>query len=69
MLRSHEENLKQNSFWMNQMVNYALYGEDQVSIYTETVNSITVADIQKLAQHVFNSGNCIEVGMTSPTDK
>jgi zinc protease len=69
MLRSHEENLKQNSFWMNQMVNYALYGEDQVSIYTETVNSITVDDIQKLAQHVFNSGNCIEVGMTSPTDK
>lgn len=69
MLRSHEENLKQNSFWMNQMVNYALYGEDQVSTYTETVNNVTVADIQKLAQRVFNSGNCIEVGMTSPTDK
>ena len=69
MLRSHEENLKSNSYWLNEMVKYATYKKDDNAVYVKTVNSITVKDIQKMAKHIFNSGNCIEVGMTSPMDK
>lgn len=68
LLRSHEESLKKNSYWMNQMASYVLYGEENVAPYIETVNSITAADIQELARHIFKSGNCIEVGMTSPVE-
>ncbi|MDE6721311.1 MAG: insulinase family protein [Bacteroidaceae bacterium] len=68
LLRSHEESLKKNSYWMNQMASYVLYGEENVAPYIETVNSITAADIQELARRIFKSGNCIEVGMTSPVE-
>lgn len=68
MLRSHEESLKNNGYWMNQMASYVLYGEENVAPYVETVNNITAADIQEMARHIFKSGNCIEVGMTSPME-
>ena len=68
MLRKHAESLKNNGYWMNQMEAYALYGEDNVTSYEETLNSITVADIQEMAKIIFKSGNRIEVGMTSPVE-
>ena len=68
MLRSHEEALKQNGYWMGQMSNYVLYGQDDDAIYVDTVNSITAADIQEMARQIFKSGNLIEVGMTSPME-
>jgi zinc protease len=68
MLRSHEEQLKQNGYWMNQMAAHVLYGEENVAPYVETVNSITVADLQEVARLIFLSGNCAEVGMTSPVN-
>lgn len=68
MLRSHEESLKQNGYWLNEMVNYVLYGDDNDAIYIDTVNSITAADIQEMARQIFKSGNRIEVGMTSPME-
>jgi zinc protease len=69
MLRSHEESLKQNGYWMGEMMNYVLYGEDNDAIYVDTVNSITAADIQEMARQIFTSGNRIEVGMTSPIEE
>ena len=66
MLRKHAEDVKNNGYWMRQMVQYALYGQDNVTTYEETLNSITTADIQEMAKHIFKSGNRIEVGMTSP---
>ena len=68
LLRSHEESLKQNGYWMGQMTNYALYGLDDDAVYVETVNSITAADIQEVARQIFRSGNRFEVGMTSPLE-
>ena len=68
MLRSHEESLKNNGYWLNQMLTYVLYNEDNVTPYVEMVNSITAADIQEMARRIFKSGNCIEVGMTSPME-
>ena len=68
MLRRHAESLKNNGFWMGAMVTYALYGEDNVTSYEETLNSITTADVQEMAKRIFKSGNRIEVGMTSPVE-
>ena len=68
LLRSHEESLKNNGYWLNQMLTYVLYNEDNVAPYVETVNSITAADIQEMARKIFKSGNRIEVGMTSPME-
>ena len=69
MLRSHAEKLKTNGYWMNQLINNVKEGKDNVAIYEQTVNSITTADVQKMAQRIFQSGNRIEVGMTSPSAK
>lgn len=66
MLRAHEEDLKSNGYWMGEMVEHALYGNDDVTPYVETIKSITAADIQAVAKAIFKSGNRIEVGMTSP---
>ena len=68
MLRAHEEDLKKNGYWMGEMMNYVLYGEDNDVIYVDTLNSITAADIQEVARQIFRSGNRIEVGMTSPVE-
>lgn len=68
MLRSHAEKLKTNGYWMNQLINNVKEGKDNVAIYEQTVNSITTADVQKMAQRIFQSGNRIEVGMTSPKE-
>ena len=69
MLRSHEEQLKKNNYWMNQMVSHVLYGEENVAPYVDLVNSITVEDLREMARLIFKSGNCAEIGMTSPVQK
>ena len=66
MLRRHAEQLKNNGYWMNQMVEYAFWGEENVKPFEKTLNSITPADIQKVAKAIFRSGNHCEVGMTTP---
>ena len=66
LVRKHEESLKDNGYWLRQMINYSKTGHDNVTDYNKVLESITVADIQKLAKKIFRSGNRIEVGMTSP---
>ena len=66
LARKHEESLKDNGYWLRQMINYSKTGHDNVTDYNKVLNSITVADLQKLAKKIFRSGNRIEVGMTSP---
>ena len=66
LARKHEESLKDNGYWLRQMINYSKTGHDNVTDYNKVLESITVADIQKLAKKIFRSGNRIEVGMTSP---
>ena len=68
MLRSHEESLKQNGYWMGQMMAKVQYGEENVAPYVETVNSITVEDLKEVARLIFKSGNQAEIGMTSPVE-
>lgn len=66
MHRKHAEDLKKNNFWMNAMIRLFRSGKDVVTDYDKLVDDITAADIQAAAKTIFQSGNRIEVGMTSP---
>ncbi|MCF7803487.1 MAG: insulinase family protein [Candidatus Marinimicrobia bacterium] len=62
-LRNHETNLKENSYWMNQIKNAYYYGTDMGNIltYPDLVNSITTADIQKAAQRYLNMDDYVQI--------
>lgn len=66
VLRSHEENLKKNTYWMNAILNKIMENKDIVNGYQEIVNSITTKDIQETARTILRNGNHIELGMTAP---
>ncbi len=66
MHRSHAESVKKNGYWMNQIMNWTRFGRNYVDGYDEMVDSISAKDIQEVAKTIFRSGNCIEVGITSP---
>lgn len=66
MLRSHQENLKENSFWMNSLISKTRYDLELVEGYEDCVNSLTIEDIKQTAKQVFGSGNRIVVGMETP---
>ncbi|MCR5312561.1 MAG: insulinase family protein [Bacteroidaceae bacterium] len=66
LLRSHKENLKKNEYWMGQLQSITRENKNYVDGYEEAVNNITVETLKAAAKKLFKSGNCIEVGMTSP---
>ena len=69
MLRSHQENLKDNGYWMNSLVSKTRYDKDFVEGYEECVQSITIEDIKQVAQQIFGSGNKLVVGMETPSEQ
>ena len=66
MLRSHQEDLKNNGYWMTSLVSKTRYNQEFVEGYEECVQSITIEDIKKVAQDIFGSGNRLVVGMETP---
>ena len=68
MLRSHQENLKNNSYWMESLISKTRYDQDFVTGYEDCVQSITVEDIKQIAQQIFGSGNRLVVGMETPKE-
>ncbi len=65
MLKQHEQNLKENGYWMNALYDYYWEDADKVTGYANFVNTINGKDLQKFAQDLFSQNNKIEVGMTS----
>ncbi len=68
MLRSHQENLKDNGYWMNSLVSKTRYKQEFVEGYEECVQGVTVEDIKQVAQQIFGSGNRLVVGMETPKE-
>ena len=68
MLRSHQEDLKDNGYWMNSLVSKTRYNQDFVTGYEECVQGVTVEDIKQVAKQIFGSGNRLVVGMTTPKE-
>ena len=68
MLRSHQENLKNNGYWMNSLVSKTRYDQEFVEGYEECVQSVTAEDIKQVAKEIFGSGNRLVVGMETPKE-
>ena len=66
MIRSHAENLKNNGYWMGELIQRVRYGKNNVDGYDDVVRSISVADLKALACKIFQSGNRLVVGMKTP---
>ena len=64
--RTYTENRKKNGYWSSIIQSKVRRGLDFHTGYLEFVNSVTSADVQAMAKKVFQSGNRIEVGMTTP---
>lgn len=68
LLRSHDENIKTNGYWMSQIINKVRDNRNYVDGYNDVVNSITIDDLKAVANKIFKSGNKLVIGMTSPVE-
>ena len=69
MLKTFQQNQKENSYWNNVLYNYYWTKMDVNTHYVETLNSITLKDLMKFAKDFFGQKNMIEVSMNAPTEK
>ena len=63
MLKSRQEQERENSFWSNTIVEFYRNNYDGYNDYQKIVNEVTPADIQKKAKLIIGSNNLIEVIM------
>ena len=68
MLRSHDESIKSNGYWMGAIQNLVRENKNYVDGYVDAVNNMTIKDVQQAAKTILNSGNRIVVGMTTPIE-
>ena len=66
MLKKHADNQKENSYWMNQMENFLIFGIDTTKDYEALVNGLTAQDVAKFAADLLKQGNKLTVVMTVP---
>ena len=64
MLKSHETQLKENSYWYSIIGAYANRGQDNVTGYEDIVKAQTPETIADFARELMSSGNKVEVVMT-----
>lgn len=68
MIKKHKENLKENGYWQQVLIEKVVNNNDISSTYNEVVQSITPKDIKDFAAKLFGQENHIEVIMTSPAE-
>ena len=66
MLKTFQQNQKENSYWMGAMKTMLWEGVDMNAGYEATVNAVTINDLKKFAKDFFGQKNMIEVSMSSP---
>ena len=64
MIKDHETQLKENSYWNNTIGNYACRGIDFNTGYEDIVNAQTPESIAAFARQLLSAGNKLEVVMT-----
>ena len=69
MLKKHHENVKENSYWLNQLLEYYFSNIDMNTNYEKLVNEMTVDDVKNFTKALLDQGNIIEVTMTSKEAK
>ena len=66
MLKTFKDNQKENSYWLNNLVEYYSNGIDNTKDYEAIVSGISVKDVQKFANSLFKQGNKATIIMTVP---
>ena len=61
MKKDHAEDLKKNGYWLSHMIDFFFDGRDFQTDYEKTLNGITPADVQRIAQELLKQDNHIEV--------
>ena len=69
MLKTHQENQKENSYWLNTIFDYYWENLDSDTEFEKTLQSITNNDLKKFAKKLFGQKNMIEVSMSSVNKK
>lgn len=57
MVKQHNENLKENRYWMNVLNANYFYGEDNHSNYLNLLNAITADDVKNFVKEFLSQGN------------
>jgi len=71
LIKSNQQNIKSNSYWLNTITDQLKTGDDFVSsaAYENLIKSISVKDIKQYAAEVLSQANKTEVIMQAKTDK
>ena len=69
MLKQYTEQIKENGYWLNRLLDYYFNKVDMNTGYEKLVNEITVKDVQKFTKTLLDQGNIIEVTMTAKEAK
>lgn len=69
MLKKHQENLKENGYWMGVLDSFYREGEDFNTGYAKLVEQISGKDLQDFARKFFGAKNRVEVSMTTGDTK
>ena len=69
MLKQYTENIKENGYWLNQLLEYYFSNIDMNTNYEKLVNEMTVEDVKNFTKALLDQGNIIEVTMTAKEAK
>ena len=69
LLKKHLENMKENGYWVNQLLDYYFSNIDMNTNYEKQVNEMTVEDVKNFTKALLDQGNIIEVTMTAKEAK
>ena len=69
MLKTYQQNQKENGYWLNILNEYYWDNLDMNTGYENMVNSITADDLKEFAKNFFGQENRIEISMSSPDNQ
>ena len=69
MLKQYSEQIKENGYWLNRLLDYYFNKVDMNTNYEKLVNEITGKDVKKFTKALLKQGNIIEVTMTAKEAK
>ena len=69
MLKQYSEQIKENGYWLNRLLDYYFNKVDMNTNYEKLVNEITVKDVKNFTKALLDQGNIIEVTMTAKEAK
>ena len=63
MLKKANDEVKRNSFWISQLNEKAVYGTCDALTYIETIENISIEDVNKFIKKIFKKADKFEVMM------